>query len=106
MADVTPVLSVEDLVLAFPSRSAGTDNASFRAVDRVSFEIAPGNVLGLVGESGSGKTTIGKTVLRLNRPSGGRILFSGHDIGGMNERQLRPLRPRMQMVFQDPLSSF
>jgi ABC-type oligopeptide transport system ATPase subunit len=106
MADTTPILAVEDLVVAFQSRGPGTEGTSFRAVDHVSFEVAPGRVLGLVGESGSGKTTIGKTVLRLVRPSAGRILFAGRDIGHASERQLRPFRRKMQMVFQDPLSSF
>ena len=103
MDERAPVLEIDRLVVAFPTRGVG---ASFRAVDEVSFALHAGEVLGLVGESGSGKTTLGKTVLRLYRPRGGRILFQGRDIGAMGEGALRPLRRNMQMVFQDPLSSF
>jgi len=77
-----------------------------RAVDNVSLTIAPGEILGLVGESGSGKTTLGKTLLRLHEPSSGRILLRGKDITHLGEAALRPHRRAMQMVFQDPLSSF
>ena len=103
MDERAPVLEIDRLVVAFPTRGVG---ASFRAVDEVSFTLGAGEVLGLVGESGSGKTTLGKTVLRLYPPRGGRILFQGRDISAMGERALRPLRRTMQMVFQDPLSSF
>lgn len=72
----------------------------------VDFEIAPGECVGIVGESGSGKTTLGRTLLRLLRPSSGTIEFDGVDISGLSEDQLRPLRAKMQMIFQNPLSSF
>jgi len=76
-----------------------------RAVDDVSLSIARGEVLGLVGESGSGKSTLGRAVLRVTEPSGGRIVFDGQDVTRFSRRQLRPLRARMQMIFQDPFAS-
>jgi peptide/nickel transport system ATP-binding protein len=103
MPEGVPVLELDRLAVSFPVRGRA---ARFRAVDDVSLTLSKGEVLGLVGESGSGKTTLGKAVLRLYRPSGGRILFHGRDIGSYRERDLRPLRKGMQMVFQDPLSSF
>ncbi|MBL8697355.1 MAG: ATP-binding cassette domain-containing protein [Alphaproteobacteria bacterium] len=76
-----------------------------RAVDGVSFSVAPGEVLGLVGESGSGKSTIGRLVLRLLEPSAGRVRFDGVEITGLSASALRPLRRAMQMIFQDPYAS-
>ncbi len=76
-----------------------------RAVDEVGFEILRGEILGLVGESGSGKSTVGKTLLRLLRPTSGSILFEGTDLAPLARRQLRPFRRRMQLIFQDPFSS-
>src|SRR5712664_4581200 len=71
------------------------------AVDGVSFYLKEHETLGLVGESGCGKTTIGRTILRLTPATSGRIVFDGHDITAMSARELRPLRSRMQMIFQD-----
>ncbi len=71
----------------------------------IDLDLSAGSSLGLVGESGSGKTTLGRTLLRLLRPSAGRILFEGRDITDLDERALRPLRARFQMIFQDPLSA-
>ncbi|MBL8701211.1 MAG: ABC transporter ATP-binding protein [Alphaproteobacteria bacterium] len=96
-----PILAVENLEKRFP----GPRGQTVHAVNGVSFEIRPGQTVGLVGESGSGKSTIGRTVLRLLTPSGGRIVFDGRDITSLPEKDCRPLRAQMQMVFQDPWSA-
>src|SRR3972149_467199 len=76
-----------------------------RAVGSVSIRVRHGETLAIVGESGCGKTTLAKTIVRLYRPTTGRIVFGGQDITGFTERELKPIRRRMQMVFQDPASS-
>jgi oligopeptide/dipeptide ABC transporter ATP-binding protein len=103
----TPVVEVENLEKHFPLRGGffGRGRGAVRAVDGVSFSIAPGETLGLVGESGCGKSTLGRVVLRLLEPTGGRLRFEGNDITTMSQRELRPLRRRMQIIFQDPYSS-
>ena len=83
----------------------GRSLESVRAVDDVSFQIRQGEVLGLVGESGSGKSTLGRTVLRLTRPDVGSVMFDGQDMTHLSRRQLKPLRPKMQLIFQDPFAS-
>src|SRR6202011_2503275 len=74
-------------------------------VKRVDLAVPKGSVLGLVGESGSGKTTLGRLLVRLLRPTAGGIQFDGVEIGGLGEAEMRPLRARIQMIFQDPQSS-
>lgn len=86
----------------FLSRLMPGESEFVHAVDGVSLDIRRGETYGLVGESGSGKTTLGRTILRLLKPSEGKVLFEGSDISQIKERQMRPLRRRMQIVFQDP----
>jgi peptide/nickel transport system ATP-binding protein len=97
------LVRVGDLEVHFPiRRGLGGRKAVVRAVDGVSLEVRSGETLGLVGESGSGKTTLGRAMLRLVEPTAGRVEFEGRDITALGERELRPLRRRMQPVFQDP----
>ncbi|WP_159992435.1 ABC transporter ATP-binding protein [Roseomonas sp. 18066] len=96
-----PLLEVDDLARSY----RGGDGHVVHAVDGVSFRIGAGETLGLVGESGSGKSTIGRLVLRLEQADRGRIRFDGQEIGALRGEALRQLRPRLQMVFQDPFAS-
>jgi peptide/nickel transport system ATP-binding protein len=101
-----PILKVEGLVKTY--RSGGTLFGKPRvvaAVNAVSFALAPGRTLGVVGESGSGKSSLGRVLIRLLDNDGGRILFEGRDIAGLTEAEFRPLRPQIQMIFQDPFAS-
>jgi oligopeptide transport system ATP-binding protein len=101
-----PALEVTDLVKHFDASSGmGRSHGAVRAVDGVSFSIAPGEVLGLVGESGSGNSTVANCVMRLVEPTDGRIVLAGRDITHLSRRAMRPLRRDMHMVFQDPFSS-
>jgi oligopeptide/dipeptide ABC transporter ATP-binding protein len=100
-----PLLAVSELTRRFNVRRHDGTKAELHAVDGVSFTIERGEVLGLVGESGSGKTTTGHLVLRVIEPSAGSIVFDGIDISRLSTSSLRPYRRRMQMVFQDPISS-
>lgn len=110
MADPVPdaaILRVEALCKHFPLRGRFpfSSRETVKAVDRVSFSVTAGEVLGLVGESGSGKTTLGRTILRLLEPSDGTIRFRERDITHLSRRELRPIRREMQLVFQDPFGS-
>ena len=97
-----PILKVEHMKQYFKTSSSFT----VKAVDDVSFEIYPGETYGLVGESGSGKTTIGRGIIRLYDPTGGKITFKGADITGKMSKETRTLlRTKMQMIFQDPMAS-
>jgi oligopeptide/dipeptide ABC transporter ATP-binding protein len=101
------LLEVEGLRKWYPYRH-GTlfgRRETVKAVDDLSFDLRKGEVLGLVGESGSGKSTVGRTILRLTPPTAGTIRFDGQDITNLTRAQLRPLRQKMQMIFQDPFSS-
>lgn len=102
------ILEVRDLIKYFPVGGGGlfgTARGLVRAVDGVSFWIRKGETLGLVGESGCGKTTTGRCILQLERPTSGQVIFEGHDLTRMSDAELRPLRRRMQVIFQDPYSS-
>src|SRR5690349_5890176 len=90
---------------SFKSRITGRGGAVVKAVDGVSFDLREGEVLGLVGESGSGKTTLGRALLGLVRPTAGSVKLRGEELAGLPERQLRPKRRHLQMVFQDPHAS-
>jgi oligopeptide transport system ATP-binding protein len=98
---VTPLIEVQDLVMHFRQDAKRV----VKAVNGVSFVISPGEALALVGESGSGKTTVGRSLLRLIEPTGGRVAFLGQDITAMPVSRFRPLRSRLQMVFQEPFAS-
>ncbi len=102
-----PLLSVRGLVKHFPIKKGifGKTAGAVRAVDGVSFEVFPGETLGLVGESGCGKSTTGRMILRLIEPTAGSIEFDGVDLVQLDGKSLRQLRRRMQVIFQDPFSS-
>ena len=104
----TPLLSVSDLKVHFPLKRGflvQREVARVRAVDGVSFDIMPGETLGLVGESGSGKTTAAKAVIQLTKPESGSVKFEGQELVGLGSSAMRPIRRKMGMVFQDPYGS-
>jgi oligopeptide/dipeptide ABC transporter ATP-binding protein len=101
------IVDVQNLKMYFPITSGLLRRkiADVKAVDNVSFTIRKGETLGMVGESGSGKTTTGRCIMRLYRPTSGKIIFDGLDISDLEEKQIRPLRRKMSLIFQDPYSS-
>ena len=102
-----PVLTIKNLKTYFPIKGGffGGITGQVKAVDNVSFDVYPGETLGLVGESGCGKTTIGRTIIRLEEPTSGEMLYKGKDIAKMNANELRAFRKEVQIIFQDPYSS-
>jgi oligopeptide/dipeptide ABC transporter ATP-binding protein len=102
-----PILEVRDLRKYFPIRKGLISRTvgHVKALDGVSFNVHAGEVLGLVGESGCGKTTAGRCILQLIPPTSGSVRFEGQELVGLPRRQMRPLRRRLQIVFQDPYSS-
>jgi len=102
-----PLLQIKNLKTYFPIGKSffGKSTNFVKAVDDVSFDVYPGETLGLVGESGCGKTTLGRTIIRLVEPIAGSILFKGNNILDLSNREMKPLRKDIQIIFQDPYSS-
>ncbi len=103
----TPILQLKNIQTWFPTKTNifGKPLEYVKAVDDVSFDVHEGETLGLVGESGCGKTTLGRTILRLIEPTGGKAIFDGKDIFNLDQQELKQLREHMQIIFQDPYSS-
>ena len=107
MKDEKNILKIEDLKVYFPIKKGVLQKTvgHVKAVDGVTLNIRRGETLGLVGESGCGKTTIGRSIVRLNTPTSGRILYDGQDILSLKGDDLRKIRRKLQIIFQDPYSS-
>ena len=107
LAQMKPLLDVQDLQVYFPIKSGvfGRTAGYVKAVDGNTFNVKPGETLGLVGESGCGKTTTGRAVLRLVEPTGGNVMFDGKDVRSLSSADLKNLRKDFQIIFQDPYSS-
>lgn len=101
------IVEVKNLKQYFPIKAGLMQRVVgyVKAVDDISFKIERGKTMGLVGESGCGKTTVGKTILRLLKPTSGKVIYDGIDVMSLDSKGMRALRPKMQMIFQDPYSS-
>ena len=100
-----PLLEIRDVKKYFPVKKVHGKEITVKAVDSINLKINQGEIVGLVGESGCGESTLGKSILKLHERTGGQILFHGEDITKYNERQMRPLREKIQIIFQDPYAS-
>ncbi len=100
MHDMTPLIEAVDIKKYYPVKKH-----MLHAVDGLNFSIGAGKTLGVVGESGCGKSTLGKTMIRLIEPTGGRLLYRGRDVFAMNKREMKEMRKKMNIIFQDPYSS-
>jgi oligopeptide transport system ATP-binding protein len=103
-----PVLQVDDLSVHYEVRGGGflgRGRQQLKAVQNISFELRAGETLGVVGETGCGKSSLGRAVLQLVRPAGGRVVWQGRDLCSLSNQELKPVRKDLQVVFQDPLSS-
>ncbi len=107
MSEMEKILEVKDLKKYYPIKKGVMQKVvgHVKAVDGVSFDIHKGETFGLVGESGCGKSTIGRTIIRLTPPTSGEAIYKGTDIFSLNKKDLRAIRPKVQMIFQDPYSS-
>ncbi|MFT5875791.1 MAG: oligopeptide transport system ATP-binding protein [Clostridium sp.] len=107
MSDEKVLVEIKNLKKFFPVKKGlfAPNNSFVKAVDGISFTINKGETLGLVGESGCGKTTCGRTIIKLYEPTGGQIIYDGHDLSKLSPRQMLPYRKKIQMIFQDPYAS-
>src|SRR3954451_22315030 len=96
------LLRVEDLVVEFP---VGRSGLKVHAVSGISLDVLPGETVGLVGESGCGKSTTGRAIMQLPKPTSGHVMFNGRDLTKLRGEDLRKVRPELQIIFQDPISS-